>query len=166
MMRQATAGRDDWGSAQSSSINTTSKGEKPVMSAPDSNEAQRELWNRVRARIKASVGVDVFTSWFASLELEEIVDDVVHLSAPTRFLCSWVQSNYAERLLEAFRQDDENVTRIQVTLRVTGRPGRALPSPPLNPSLWPQRPWPPARRPRRHPHRASSATIPLPRAMP
>ena len=100
------------------------------MSAPDSTEGQRELWNRVRARIKASVGVDVFTSWFASLELEEVVDDVVHLSAPTRFLCSWVQSNYADRILEAFRQDAEDVSRIQVTLRVNGqaRPRLAQPA--------------------------------------
>ncbi|MCS6759997.1 MAG: chromosomal replication initiator protein DnaA [Candidatus Devosia euplotis] len=91
------------------------------MTISDSGEAQRELWNRVRARIKTEVGVDVFTSWFASLELEEIVDDVVHLSAPTRFLCSWVQSNYAERLLEAFRQDFAEIGRIQVTLRVNGQ---------------------------------------------
>tara|TARA_R110002124_G_scaffold9547_5_gene48936 strand:+ start:4280 stop:5740 length:1461 start_codon:yes stop_codon:yes gene_type:complete len=91
------------------------------MTISDSSEAQRELWNRVRARIKTEVGVDVFTSWFASLELEEIVDDVVHLSAPTRFLCSWVQSNYAERLLEAFRQDLAEIGRIQVTLRVNGQ---------------------------------------------
>ncbi|MGV8832601.1 MAG: chromosomal replication initiator protein DnaA [Devosia sp.] len=91
------------------------------MTTSDSGEAQRELWNRVRARIKTVVGVDVFTSWFASLELEEIVDDVAHLSAPTRFLCSWVQSNYAERILEAFRQDLPETGRIQVTLRVNGQ---------------------------------------------
>ncbi|MGV8854607.1 MAG: chromosomal replication initiator protein DnaA [Devosia sp.] len=91
------------------------------MITSESGQAQRELWNRVRARIKTEVGVDVFTSWFASLELEEIVDDVVHLSAPTRFLCSWVQSNYAERLLEAFRQDLAETGRIQVTLRVNGQ---------------------------------------------
>ena len=102
-------------------ISTINKGETPVMTPSDSGEAQRELWNRVRARIKTAVGVDVFTSWFASLELEEIVDDVVHLSAPTRFLCSWVQSNYLERLLEAFRQDMPEIGRIQVTLRVNGQ---------------------------------------------
>ena len=100
---------------------TINKGDNPVMTTSDSSEAQRELWTRVRARIKTAVGVDVFTSWFASLELEEIVDDVVHLSAPTRFLCSWVQSNYAERLLEAFRQDIAETDRIQVTLRVNGQ---------------------------------------------
>ena len=121
MMRQVTAGRDDWSQANPSSTLPTIKGETPVMISSDTSEGQRELWNRVRARLKAGVGEDVFASWFARLELEEIVEDVVHLSAPTRFLCSWVQSNYADRILEAFRQDAEDVSRIQVTLRVNGQ---------------------------------------------
>jgi len=91
------------------------------MSISESTDGQRELWNRVRARLKAGVGEDVFASWFARLELEEMVDGLVHLSAPTRFLCSWVQSNYADRILDAFRQDVEAVERIQVTLRVNGQ---------------------------------------------
>lgn len=89
----------------------------PELSSPD----HRELWIRVRARLKAAVGEDVFTSWFARLELEEIVDDLVHLSAPTRFLCSWVQSNYADRIVEAFRNDVAEAARLQVTMRVNGQ---------------------------------------------
>ncbi|KKB76383.1 chromosomal replication initiation protein [Devosia limi DSM 17137] len=85
------------------------------------SEPQRDLWIRVRARLKASVGEDVFTSWFARLELEEIVDDLVHLSAPTRFLCSWIQSNYADRILEAVQQDAPDIARLQVTMRVNGQ---------------------------------------------
>ncbi|OAM78390.1 chromosomal replication initiator protein DnaA [Devosia elaeis] len=86
-----------------------------------SGETQRDLWARVRARLKTSVGEDVFTSWFARLELEELVDDLVHLSAPTRFLCSWVQSHYADRILEAFRHDLPEAGRLQVTMRVNGQ---------------------------------------------
>ncbi|WP_299749354.1 chromosomal replication initiator protein DnaA [Devosia sp.] len=92
-----------------------------MTSSDDLSEAQRDLWNRVRARLKASVGEDVFTSWFARLDLEEIVDDLAHLSAPTRFLCSWVQSNYADRILEAFRQDSDAIAHLQITLRVNGQ---------------------------------------------
>ena len=92
------------------------------MATPEvSSSDQRELWARVRARLKAAVGEDVFTSWFARLELEELVDDLVHLSAPTRFLCSWVQSNYADRIVEAFRNDVPEAARLQVTMRVNGQ---------------------------------------------
>src|SRR5690606_38997720 len=119
MMRQATVGQDGWANATASSSSLSSKG-TPVMSDSPS-EAQRELWNRIRARLKAAVGEDVFTSWFARLELEELVEDTVHLSQPTRFLCSWVQSNYADQILEAFRHDVPEVARLQVTLRVNGQ---------------------------------------------
>ena len=50
--------------------------------------SEAELFQRVRARLRAQVGEDVFNSWFARLELEEIVDDKAHLSVPTRFLMS------------------------------------------------------------------------------
>src|SRR3569623_3084137 len=63
---------------------------------------ESELFQRVRARLRAAVGEDVFSSWFARLELEEIVDDKAHLSVPTRFLCSWIQSNYTARLFVFF----------------------------------------------------------------
>ncbi|HTJ56819.1 MAG TPA: chromosomal replication initiator protein DnaA [Devosiaceae bacterium] len=83
--------------------------------------AGQELFQRVRARLRVAVGEDVFTSWFARLELEETVDDVAHLSVPTRFLCSWIQSNYAERILEAFRAETVDITRLHVTVRVNGQ---------------------------------------------
>ena len=122
MMRQATAGRDDWANANSPSPTTSTQGGTPVMISTDiSSNDYRDLWARVRARLKAAVGEDVFTSWFARLELEEIVDDLVHLSAPTRFLCSWVQSNYADRIVEAFRNDIAEAARLQVTMRVNGQ---------------------------------------------
>jgi len=81
----------------------------------------RDLFARVRARLRAAVGEDVFTSWFARLELEEVVDDLAHLSVPTRFLCSWIQSNYAEKILEAFRAETSVITRLHLTVRVNGQ---------------------------------------------
>ena len=89
-----------------------------------------ELYQRVRARLRAGVGEDVFNSWFARLELEEMVDDVVHLSVPTRFLLSWIQSNYAERILEAFRAETPAVARLHLTVRVNGQARPRMAAPP------------------------------------
>ncbi len=80
-----------------------------------------EQFQRVRARLRAGVGEDVYTSWFARLELEEIVEDVAHLSVPTRFLCSWIQSNYAERILLAFQAEIPTISRLHLTVRVNGQ---------------------------------------------
>jgi len=89
-----------------------SRGGKPVTA---------DTWTRVRQMLRAAVGEDVFTSWFARLELEEVVDDLAHLSVPTRFLCSWIQSNYAERILEAFQQETRDIQRLHFTVRVNGQ---------------------------------------------
>ena len=123
IMKNSAAGRSDWhddgtpaGDNQTERdplVTIMGEGGKPV--------AVRDLFLRVRARLRIAVGEDVFTSWFARLELEEVVDDLAHLSVPTRFLCSWIQSNYAERILVAFRAETPVITRLHLTVRVNGQ---------------------------------------------
>ena len=78
-------------------------------------------WDRMKARLRAAVGERVFTSWFSRLELAEIVGDLAHISAPTPFLCSWVQSNYSQVILDAFRANSDPITRLHFTVRVNGQ---------------------------------------------
>jgi len=80
-----------------------------------------QTWSRARARLRATMGEDVFNSWFARLELEELVDDVAHLSVPTRFLCSWIQSNYSQAIIDAFQAEKIDVARLHLTVRVNGQ---------------------------------------------
>ncbi len=117
----------------------------------------REMFVRVRARLKAAVGEDVFNSWFARLELEEFVEDLAHLSVPTRFLCSWIQSNYAEKILEAFKAETGAVKRLHFTVRVNGQARPRL-SPPAEPAVE----LPPAPRPTR-PSAEGIGAAPMPR---
>jgi chromosomal replication initiator protein len=58
----------------------------------------QDAWERVRRRLRAELGEDVFSSWFARLELVGIVGGVAYLTVPTRFLKSWLEAHYAERL--------------------------------------------------------------------
>ncbi len=46
---------------------------------------EQNHWNRVKGRLRTNVGEDVYTSWFARMDLERIQDDSVHLSVPTSF---------------------------------------------------------------------------------
>jgi chromosomal replication initiator protein len=130
MRQQALAGKEDWnggtpgGDAEPKSVVAAKSA--PQMSGQDEETRLREIWTRVRARLRVAVGEDVFTSWFARLELEELVGDLAHLSAPTRFLCSWIQSNYSDRLLEALRFDVPEVARLQITMRVNGQPAQRV----------------------------------------
>ncbi len=88
-----------------------------------------KCWSRVRARLRAAMGEDVFTSWFARLDLEEVVDDLAHLSVPTRFLSSWIQSNYASAIMDAFKAEKSEISRLHFTVRVNGQARPRLSSP-------------------------------------
>jgi chromosomal replication initiator protein len=76
-----------------------------------------DSWSRVKARLRAEVGDDVFSSWFARMDLEQFADGVVRLSVPTRFLKSWIQSHYAERVLACWQAEQNEVGRIELIVR-------------------------------------------------
>lgn len=96
---------------------------------PSDSRSRAQLdkhWTRMRARLRAAVGERVFTSWFSRLELVEIVGELAHISAPTPFLCSWVQSNYTQIILDAFVSESETAkcettARLHFTVRVNGQ---------------------------------------------
>ena len=57
MRLQTSAGGEDWNRSAPLSTTPATKGDASAMtSSDDLSEAQRDLWNRVRARLKASVG--------------------------------------------------------------------------------------------------------------
>ncbi|MBA4613424.1 chromosomal replication initiator protein DnaA [Stappia taiwanensis] len=84
-------------------------------------------WTRVKKRLRAELGEDVFSSWFARVDLENHADGTVRLSVPTRFLKQWIQSHYHERLVGLWKHECEDVHRIELTVRgaVRARPANA-----------------------------------------
>lgn len=77
----------------------------------------QERWSRVKGRLKAEVGDDIFSSWFARMDLESVDNDTAKLSVPTRFLKSWIQSHYSDRVLSCWQAEEERVRRIELTVR-------------------------------------------------
>jgi len=84
---------------------------------PPPEQNIQELWARVRSRLRAEVGEELFSSWFARLEIEAIKGDTVHMTVPTRFLRSWIQSHYAEKLLGCWQAELAQIVRIDVGMR-------------------------------------------------
>ncbi|WP_375455134.1 chromosomal replication initiator protein DnaA [uncultured Methylobacterium sp.] len=83
-------------------------------------------WARVKRRLRAELGEDVFASWFARLELDCVVAGTARLTVPTRFLKSWIESHYLDRVLNTFKAEVEEVGRIEVGVRGAGAPVRAV----------------------------------------
>src|ERR1700743_1273817 len=83
---------------------------------------EQDRWSRVKGRLRTSVGEDVYTSWFARMDLESVQEESVRLSVPTRFLKSWIQAHYAERVLSCWQAEMPGVHRIDLTVRTALRP--------------------------------------------
>jgi chromosomal replication initiator protein len=79
--------------------------------------ADQQIWTRVRERLRAVVGEDIYLSWFARMELESNEGATVRLSVPTRFLKSWIQSHYAEKVLTCWQAENPAFSRIELTVR-------------------------------------------------
>jgi len=79
------------------------------------------VWGRVRARLRAELGEDIFTSWFARLDLVSIADGVAHLSVPTRFLRSWLHGHYIDRIEAMFAEERDDVRKVSIALREAGQ---------------------------------------------
>jgi chromosomal replication initiator protein len=77
----------------------------------------QDSWTRVRDRLRAEVGDDIYSSWFARMELDGSDGETVKLSVPTRFLKSWIQSHYAERVLACWQAEQPGFSRIELTVR-------------------------------------------------
>ena len=77
----------------------------------------QDRWDRVKKRLRTEVGDDVFSSWFARMELESVDKGAVRLSVPTRFLRNWIQSHYSEKVLSTWQAEDSLVTRLELTVR-------------------------------------------------
>jgi chromosomal replication initiator protein len=77
----------------------------------------QDRWRRVKERLKAELGEAIFSSWFARMELECVEPETVRLSVPTRFLKSWIQSHYADRLLTAWQLELPAILRSELITR-------------------------------------------------
>ena len=90
------------------------------MTSPD-----QERWLRVKEKLRAEVGEDIFQSWFARMDLERIEVNTAHLSVPTRFLKSWIQSHYTDRVLACWQGENADIQKIDVSRAQRRDPHRA-----------------------------------------
>jgi len=74
-------------------------------------------WERVKDQLRAEVGGDIFASWFVRLGFFGLEGGVVLIAAPTRFLATWIRSNYGDALLKCWRAEDASVRRVEVEHR-------------------------------------------------
>ncbi|MBI1867806.1 MAG: chromosomal replication initiator protein DnaA [Methylocystis sp.] len=76
-----------------------------------------QRWERVRGRLRAELGEAVYNSWFTRLELERVNATAAFLTVPTKFLKSWIQAHYADRIKARLSTDFPGVDRVTIEVR-------------------------------------------------
>ncbi len=78
-------------------------------------------WERFRARLRNELGEDVYSSWFARMELDSIEDGAACVTVPTRFLKSWIETHYVERVRSLAATELGAVAGLEVKVRSSAR---------------------------------------------
>jgi chromosomal replication initiator protein len=84
----------------------------------------KQSWERIAQRLRAELGDDLYTSWFARMEPEDCSEGRLAVSVPTRFLRSWIETHYASRLLKASEAELGPLDDVHVKVRTRGVPQR------------------------------------------
>jgi chromosomal replication initiator protein len=71
-------------------------------------------WAYVKSRLSIELGDATFSSWVKPLDLIGIGDGQVMISAPTRFIRSWVLAHQSERLLLLWQDEDDTIDRVEI----------------------------------------------------
>src|SRR5262245_63309654 len=107
----------------SSQVDARSNKSEPAKS--NERKACNERGEKVRAILKARLGEDIYSSWFNALEFESFDGRLVVATVPVKFLKSWIQSHYADDLLECCAAEFEGAERIDIVVR---QPGMSKPT--------------------------------------
>ena len=102
------------------------EGPSGIVAAPNGAKTKTDgkqlsgKWERVRKRLRSQLGEDVFTHWFASLELDNFDGTVVRVSVPVPFLKRWIESHYMDCLTECCAAELKGAEKIVVSRRQPG----------------------------------------------
>ena len=79
--------------------------------------APSEAWAKIKSRLRAELGEDVFASWFRGVELDQVDEEVVHLTVATRFLRNWLRTHYYDSVLRLARAEWPAAERVEFRVR-------------------------------------------------
>ena len=77
-------------------------------------------WDRVAQRLRAELGEDLYTSWFARMEAEDLESGRLTVSVPTRFLKSWIETHYLSKLQKIGEKELGPLDSVHVRVRTRG----------------------------------------------
>ncbi|MDE2361669.1 MAG: chromosomal replication initiator protein DnaA [Hyphomicrobiales bacterium] len=89
--------------------------------AKEENLSMDDGWKRVCRRLRAELGDAKFDSWFGRIELDRVDGRAAFLSVPTKFLKSWIQLHYLDRIRAICATEMPEVVEIDIRVRSSTR---------------------------------------------
>jgi chromosomal replication initiator protein len=74
-------------------------------------------FDRIKQRLRAKLGADVYNSWFGRLKLESATRSVARMSVPTAFLRSWINSHYIDDLMALWAEEVPEILQVEIVVR-------------------------------------------------
>ena len=87
--------------------------------APQSLEPTQDilnLWDDIYDNMRGEFGEAIFRSWLKPLALQAYYHGTLEVSVPTRFMKDWIQNHYAERILQMFQAQNNEIKRLQIVV--------------------------------------------------
>ncbi len=82
-------------------------------------------WSEVKKLLKNEFGAAAYDNWVARLDVRTINGTTVVMTAPTRFMCNWVESRYGDRMLSLWRQQRAEVDDVAYEVAAATEPATA-----------------------------------------
>lgn len=95
--------------------------------AANSSDASEKIFERVKTQLRARLGAEVYSSWFARMKLAETSKGLVRISVPTAFLRSWINGHYLDLVTEIWKQEQPEVLKVEFVVRSATRNSRPSP---------------------------------------
>ena len=76
-------------------------------------EIDKDIWESISERLKREIGQSAFENWLKPLKFIEISDKRATFRSPTGFIGDWVNRNYGEKIVSAFKSDGFQIDRLE-----------------------------------------------------
>lgn len=84
----------------------------------------KEVWEQVRAKLKISLGLNVFNNWIEEIKLISIDGGRVILSVPSRFTGEYITENFGQEILDSFRNVGRRVSSVKYQVLPSNAPNQ------------------------------------------
>ena len=74
-------------------------------------------WDAISGRLRGEVGEAAYQSWLKPMVVRGLVDGAVEIAVPTRFMRDWVVAHYAERLIDLWQNENDDVKGVEIIVR-------------------------------------------------